>query len=212
MSNETDDPIETTDPDALPVNPDEVDEDAATILDEANAGNGGGNTEEIDDDEIDDEEIDDDEIDDDEIDDDADALANPGGGNPDDDGGGNPDDTDTDDDEPKKSWILPVGLIVLTLLVGFWAISMLIPSNPGPVIAAADDDDSAEDDSFYVDVDPDHCVIVDTSPHARRDRLAQCLRPRGAHTYCWWRNESGTPIPLTCERVDTPTFDPTAGS
>ena len=55
MSNETDDPIETTDPDALPVNPDEVDEDAATILDEANAGNGGGNTEEIDDDEIDDE-------------------------------------------------------------------------------------------------------------------------------------------------------------
>ena len=57
MSEETDDPIETTDPDAPPVNPENVDEDAATILDEANAGNGSGNTDKIDDDEIDDDDV-----------------------------------------------------------------------------------------------------------------------------------------------------------
>ncbi|HJN85482.1 MAG TPA: hypothetical protein QF873_04190, partial [Patescibacteria group bacterium] len=165
MSEETDDPIETTDPDAPPVNPENVDEDAATILDEANAGNGSGNTDKIDDDEIDDDDGDDgdgggntDKIDDEEIDGD------------DGDGGGNTDDTDPDEDG-KRNRVLPVLLLALSLLGGLWAISMLIPSNPGPVIAAADDDDSAEDDSFYVDVDPDHCVFESFAPHARHNRL-----------------------------------------
>ncbi len=183
MSEETDDPIETTDPDAPPVNPENVDEDAATILDEANAGNGSGNTDKIDDDEIDDDDGDDG------------------------DGGGNTDDTDPDEDG-KRNRVLPVLLLALSLLGGLWAISMLIPSNPGPVIAAADDDDSAEDDSFYVDVDPDHCVFESFAPHARHNRLVQCLRPNGMHTYCTRNGRT----PLTCERVDTPTYDPSAGS
>ncbi len=146
----------------------------------------------------------------------AETIVDEGDGNPGDlpnpDALANPDDTDPDDDEPKKSWILPVGLIVLILLLGFWAISMLIPPTPGPVIAAADDDDSAVDESMYVDVDPDHCRITDTSPHARKDRLAQCQFPNGDHTYCWWRGDNGVPVPLTCERTPTTTYDPTAGS